>query len=299
MSLSLNVPIDRAALSQSNYQIEFLGRNDAFSFWKLPEQWRATLGPTIGPSETAAERLLLEQYLPEIDRHPPSAMRVYYRVKRLIPQGLRHRLNSAAIRARKRLEFPHWPCESALVELWRAWLRQSLELQGVEDGWHIGFWPDQARCCIVLTHDVESPKGFDRMERLADLEEGHGFRSAWNLPLAQYPIDWQRVERLRARGFESAPMGCATTAACSAASAILPSSRLCSSGSPPNTTFAASARLRRCAIREPSPPWISTSTPVSPTPISTSHNRAEPAACSHSISRALLNYPTRCHRIIP
>ena len=120
MSLSLNVPIDRAALTQSNYQIEFLGRNDAFSFWKLPEQWRATLGPTIGPSEAAAERLLLEQYLPEIDRHPPSAMRVYYRVKRLIPQGLRHRLNSAAIRARKRLEFPHWPCESALVELWRA-----------------------------------------------------------------------------------------------------------------------------------------------------------------------------------
>jgi len=202
MTLSLHVPIDRAALPQSNYQIEFLGRNDAFSFWKLPEQWRATLEPTIGPSEAAAERLLLEQYLPEIDRHPPSAMRVYYRVKRLIPQGLRHRLNSAAIRARKRLEFPHWPCESALVEFWRAWLRQSLELQGVEDGWHISFWPDQAECCIVLTHDVESPKGFDRMERLAELEERHGFRSAWNLPLAQYPIDWQRVERLRARGFE-------------------------------------------------------------------------------------------------
>jgi hypothetical protein len=202
MSLSLNVPIDRAALPQSNCQIESLGRNDAFSFWKLPEQWRATLGPIIGPSEAAAERLLLEQYLPEIDRHPPSAMRVYYRVKRLIPQGLRHRLNSAAIRARKRLEFPHWPCESALVELWRDWLKQGLELQGATDGWHIGFWPDQAKCCIVLTHDVESPKGFDRMERLADLEEGHGFRSAWNLPLAQYPIDWQRVERMRARGFE-------------------------------------------------------------------------------------------------
>ena len=64
MTLSLNVPIDRAALPQSNYQIEFLGRNDAFSFWKLPEQWRATLEPTIGPSEAAAERLLLEQYLP-------------------------------------------------------------------------------------------------------------------------------------------------------------------------------------------------------------------------------------------
>ena len=72
----------------------------------------------------------------------------------------------------------------------------------MHDGWHVGFWPDSAKCCIVLTHDVESTKGFDRMETMADLEERYGFRSAWNLPLAQYPIDWQRVERLRARGFE-------------------------------------------------------------------------------------------------
>jgi len=54
----------------------------------------------------------------------------------------------------------------------------------------------------VLTHDVESPKGFERMEAMAEIEEQHGFRSAWNLPLAQYPIDWRRVAQLRARGFE-------------------------------------------------------------------------------------------------
>jgi peptidoglycan/xylan/chitin deacetylase (PgdA/CDA1 family) len=202
MALSLKVPIDQAALPQSDHQIEFVGRNDAFSFWKLPEQWRAALESTIGPSEAAAERLLLEQYLPEIDRRPPSAMRAYYRVKRLIPQGLRHRLNSVAIRARRRLEFPSWPCESALVEFWRTWVRQSLEVFGAQDGWHIGFWPDGAKCSIVLTHDVESRKGFDRMESVAEIEERHGFRSAWNLPLAQYPIDWQRVEQLRLRGFE-------------------------------------------------------------------------------------------------
>jgi hypothetical protein len=129
-------------------------------------------------------------------------MRAYYRVKRLIPRTLRHRLNSAAIRARTRLEFPRWPCESALVEFWRAWVRRSLALAGATDGWHIGFWPQQAKCCIVLTHDVESLKGFDRMEPIAELEERQGFRSAWNLPLTQYPIDWQRVARLRERGFE-------------------------------------------------------------------------------------------------
>jgi hypothetical protein len=202
MALSLTMPVDRAALSKSGNRAAFAGSNDAFSFWKLPEQWHAALESTIARSEATAERLLFEQYLPEVDRHPPSAMRAYYRVKRLIPQGLRHRLNSAAIRARTRLEFPRWPCESALVEFWRDWVRQSLKLHGVEDGWHIGFWPNGAKCCIVLTHDVESAKGFDRMEAVAEIEEQHGFRSAWNLPLAQYPIDWQRVGRLRARGFE-------------------------------------------------------------------------------------------------
>ena len=49
---------------QSAVRVETPARNDAFSFWKLPEQWRAALEPTIGPSEAAAERLLLEQYLP-------------------------------------------------------------------------------------------------------------------------------------------------------------------------------------------------------------------------------------------
>ena len=90
MALSLKVPFDHAAIAQSDHGVKLPGRNDAFSFWKLPEQWRAALESTIGPSEAAAERLLLEQYLPEIDRHPPSAMRAYYCVKGLIPQALRH-----------------------------------------------------------------------------------------------------------------------------------------------------------------------------------------------------------------
>jgi peptidoglycan/xylan/chitin deacetylase (PgdA/CDA1 family) len=47
------------------------------------------------------------------------------------------------------------------------------------------------------------------MERMADLEEKYGFRSLWNLSLAQYPIDWNIAERLRARGFELGAHGLA------------------------------------------------------------------------------------------
>jgi peptidoglycan/xylan/chitin deacetylase (PgdA/CDA1 family) len=177
-------------------------RNDAFSFWKLPENWRHPLESLNAMSGSVAERYLLERYLPEDARRPPSAMGAYYRVKGLIPRALRHRLNSLAIRARGHNKFPNWPCESALVEFWREWMRQALETMHASDAWHIAFWPGGVNCAIVLTHDVDSALGFSQMEAMAEVEEKHGFRSAWNLPLAQYPLDFKLVEQMRARGFE-------------------------------------------------------------------------------------------------
>jgi peptidoglycan/xylan/chitin deacetylase (PgdA/CDA1 family) len=177
-------------------------RNDAFSFWQLPENWRGALAETIEESETAAEHYLLERYLGDTQRRPPSAMETYYRIKHLIPDRLRFRINSLAVRARRRKQFPNWPCESALMDLWREWLHRALSRVGVDDGWHIGFWPGGNRCCVVLTHDVESASGLALMERVAEIEEKHDFRSAWNLSLAQYEVDWERVSRMRARGFE-------------------------------------------------------------------------------------------------
>ena len=129
-------------------------------------------------------------------------MQAYYRIKNLIPAALRHRLNSAAIRMRAKREFPRWPCESALIEYWLDWLRINLHALNRSDAWHIGFWPGGAKCSIVLTHDVEGRLGMSRMEQMADLEERYNFRSAWNLPLAQYEIDWNLIDRLRRRGFE-------------------------------------------------------------------------------------------------
>lgn len=176
--------------------------NDAMSFWKLPEAWSAHLAPRNEESIAVAEHLLLERYLSEENRQPPPRMDAYYRIKQIIPDSLRHRLNSLAVRSRRQLSFPHWPCEDALIQYWRKWLHETLIEMRVEDALHIAFWPHGHRCCVVLTHDVESPRGLERMEFMADLEDRYGFRSAWNLPLAQYRIDWKRIESLARRGFE-------------------------------------------------------------------------------------------------
>ncbi|HLX37415.1 MAG TPA: hypothetical protein VKR29_06415 [Candidatus Binataceae bacterium] len=184
-------------------------RNDAFTFWKLPENYRAELTQAIESSEPQIRRFLFEEYLAPAKRLPSPAVMTYYRIKRFIPIAVRHWINYAAVRARLREGFPNWPCETALLDLLQQWLRSALAAIGQEDPWHIGFWPNGKRCSIVLTHDVESEEGFARVEQMADLEERYGFKSSWNLPLAQYQIDWKAVERMRARGFEFGAHGLA------------------------------------------------------------------------------------------
>jgi len=202
--MALSATVDTSGVSMAPFPepVSGPGHNDAFSFWKLPQDWKASLDSSIAESRLMAEHYLLEGYLSREDRQPPSRMQAYYRVKNLIPAALRHRLNSAAIKMRAKREFPRWPCESALVDYWSDWLRISLHALNETDAWHIGFWPDGMNCSIVLTHDVEGPLGMSRMERMADLEERYNFRSSWNLPLAQYEIDWKLIDRLRDRGFE-------------------------------------------------------------------------------------------------
>jgi peptidoglycan/xylan/chitin deacetylase (PgdA/CDA1 family) len=202
--MAVSALIDGARVSsvRSEERLAVAGHNDAFSFWKPPQDWHAALDCEIAESEAIAQHYLFEEYLASEDRQPPSRMQAYYRIKSLIPAAVRHRLNSAAIRMRARREFPRWPCESALIDYWSDWLRIGLHTLKKTDAWHIGFWPDGMKSCIVLTHDVEGPLGMSRMERMADLEERYNFRSSWNLPLAQYEIDWNLIERLRQRGFE-------------------------------------------------------------------------------------------------
>ena len=202
MALSASIDDGHPASAQSEELLSGAGHNDAFSFWKLPQEWKSSLDSTRADSRAIAEYYLFEEYLSREDRRPPMKMQAYYRIKNLIPAALRHRLNSAAIKMRGRREFPRWPCESALADYWRDWLRASMRTMNANDSWHIGFWPDGMKCCIVLTHDVEGPLGMSRMEQMADLEERYNFRSAWNLPLSQYEIDWNLIDQLRKRGFE-------------------------------------------------------------------------------------------------
>ena len=69
------------------------------------------------------------------------------------------------------------------------------------EGW-LG-WPDGKRFAFVLTHDVESQQGLDRVKELAELEMEMGFRSSFNfIPEGPYTVSAELREWLTSRGFE-------------------------------------------------------------------------------------------------
>jgi hypothetical protein len=174
-------------------------RNDAFSFWKLPEEWRGSIAGSIDKSRVRAEHFLFERYITFMERRRSQRSKIS---RRWVDQPARRLSSRVEVRSRTRLNFPHWPCETALIEHWNRWLREVLEELQANDSWYLAFWPEGATCSVVLTHDICDSAQCAQIEAICELEEKCGFRSAWYLPLENLKCDWRRIDALRSRGFE-------------------------------------------------------------------------------------------------
>jgi hypothetical protein len=174
-------------------------RNDAFSFWKLPENWRDSISNSIDKSKIQAEHFLLERYVNFIERRRAERSSSRNGQIERIASRLADRFES---HSRMRPTFPRWPCETALIGYWRRWLSDALAELRLSDGWHMAFWPEGAQCSIVLTHDICNATDLAQVEEICDIEELLGFRSAWYLPVEDIQVDWQRIHEFQARGFE-------------------------------------------------------------------------------------------------
>ncbi|RMF42660.1 MAG: glycosyltransferase [Planctomycetota bacterium] len=123
--------------------------------------------------------------------------RIYYCLRPLIPIALRQWLqrNQYGQRAKDDWSIPvDWATEFA------ACVRQQID---ADPGFRvIAPWPDDAQSAIVLTHDVETREGFDRVLDIAAMEEKHGLRSAWNIVPHKYRLDQGVLRELRRRGHE-------------------------------------------------------------------------------------------------
>jgi glycosyltransferase involved in cell wall biosynthesis len=97
------------------------------------------------------------------------------------------------VAAYKRKKYAHiWPINS--------------QAAAPPEGWK--GWPDGKDFALVLSHDVDTRKGYENCLKLADLEESMGFRSSFNfVPELYGRVSLSLLDELRDRGFEVAVHG--------------------------------------------------------------------------------------------
>jgi len=113
-------------------------------------------------------------------------LRLYYPAKRFLPRRLQLALRRSLLAHKLRKHNALWPINPAAAAPPPGWTG----------------WPEGKRFALVLTHDVESQRGVDRVLQLADLEESLGFRSSFNFVAEDYPVPSSLRAELERRGFE-------------------------------------------------------------------------------------------------
>ncbi len=112
---------------------------------------------------------------------------VYYLLKPVIPW-------------RVRLALRRWSARRLLPKVGAVWPVKPGSDQPPQ-GWQ--GWPKGKQFSFVLTHDVESQKGVDRVRQLAEMEMACGFRSSYNfIPEGPYRVPVQLRRWLVDNGFE-------------------------------------------------------------------------------------------------
>ncbi|MFD7158621.1 hypothetical protein ACFV9C_28755 [Kribbella sp. NPDC059898] len=130
-----------------------------------------------------------------------AMVKTYYAVRPLLPRPLQLRMRRTFAKHQAPPEFPAWPVEHGLQDLYD-WL---LELAGTVAGepvpW-IDLWPEGKTWTMVLTHDVEQAGGRDDIELLRGPERERGYRSSWNFVPERYVTSDDLVAELKADGCE-------------------------------------------------------------------------------------------------
>lgn len=130
-----------------------------------------------------------------------AALRAYYSVKPILPRSSTRLLRR--MRSSGEGRFPlGWPVEERYVRFQWEVAREIARRRGATALPYVNFWPQRHPYAFVLTHDVETAAGRNRVLWLAELDAKYGFRSSFNFVPERYEVDPGLLDELRARGFE-------------------------------------------------------------------------------------------------
>jgi hypothetical protein len=127
----------------------------------------------------------------------------YYAARDLLPVALRRLLQRVYLRGGSAQPFPRWPLDTTVEALLDSLLALTLRHRNLDRIPFIWFWPQRARACLMMTHDVETWRGLDVCDELMDLDANFGLRSSFQVvPESRYTIPDALIREMRARGFE-------------------------------------------------------------------------------------------------
>jgi len=152
----------------------------------------------------AYENFVLERWVPSRGgrRLSERTLDLYYRLKPLMPRSLQLAIRRRWTAFKGTPEFPRWPHDDSverLVRFYGTCVLRALQRESTGFRW---FWPNGMHAAAILTHDIEGDSGMRNALRIAELEEGYGLRSSFNVVGDWYPIDWGVLRELAARGHE-------------------------------------------------------------------------------------------------
>jgi len=166
--------------------------------------WRNERGGTVLPFDPDAAMLALrsERYRPPRSTAARTvARRSYYAVRPLLPRSAQLAARRAFSRVQSRAQFPAWPAEPALHRLSELVVGFAADVAAAPLP-RIGSWPRGRSWALVLTHDVETRRGRDGIDRVRAVEARCGVRSSWNLVPERYEVPDGLVAGLQADGCE-------------------------------------------------------------------------------------------------
>src|SRR5260370_23536550 len=97
-------------------------------------------------------------------------------------------LQGVYFRGRNSIPFPHWPVDRSVENIFEQLLGLSLKSSQVTRIPFVWFWPEGARSCTMLTHDVETSAGVDFCPKLMDVNDSFGIKSSFQMvPEPRHP----------------------------------------------------------------------------------------------------------------
>jgi hypothetical protein len=127
----------------------------------------------------------------------------YYAARPWMHINVRKHVQNAYLKGWREIPFPHWPVDATVEKLNEQLLWWSMKAKGVDRVPFVWFWPDGARSCVLLAHDVEEERGLDFCTELMNIDDSFQIKASFHLvPEERYKISAALVQTIRDRGFE-------------------------------------------------------------------------------------------------